>query len=177
MAILRGGKRIGGFDIRIGLPRDRSLDDVQSDPRLRQKAGGNPESTIGRFISQVAEGEGFARPNRFLVDFILPNGVAVGADVDNSALFEEEITRSTIAGELQKERQLQRGLRGFCFNVEMPSRALNTTEFKTYGPQRDVVTGESYTREVTCSFYADKFLRQRVPIGSVFGGKVFPPFL
>ena len=33
MAILRGGKRIGGYDIRIGLPRDRSLDDVQSDPR------------------------------------------------------------------------------------------------------------------------------------------------
>ena len=28
MAILRGGKRIGGFDIRLGLPRDRSLDDV-----------------------------------------------------------------------------------------------------------------------------------------------------
>ena len=24
MAILRGGKRIGGYDIRIGLPRDRS---------------------------------------------------------------------------------------------------------------------------------------------------------
>ena len=44
----------------------------------------------------------------------------------------------------------------------MPSRALNTTEFKTYGPQRDVVTGETYTREVTCSFYADKFLRQRI---------------
>ena len=28
MAILRGGKRIGGYDIRIGIPRDRSLDDV-----------------------------------------------------------------------------------------------------------------------------------------------------
>ena len=37
MVILRGGKRIGGYDIRIGLPRDRSLDDVQSDPRLRQR--------------------------------------------------------------------------------------------------------------------------------------------
>ena len=36
MAILRGGKRINGYDVRIGLPRDRSLDDVQSDPRLRQ---------------------------------------------------------------------------------------------------------------------------------------------
>ena len=28
MAILRGGKRIGGMDIRIGIPRDRSLDNV-----------------------------------------------------------------------------------------------------------------------------------------------------
>ena len=56
MAILRGGKRIGGYDIRIGLPRDRVLDDVQSDPRLRQKAGGNPETTMGRFQAMVNEG-------------------------------------------------------------------------------------------------------------------------
>ena len=75
MAILRGGKRIGGFDIRIGLPRDRSLDDVQSDPRLRQKAGGNPESTIGRFQAMVNEAEGFQRKARFYVNFTLPNGV------------------------------------------------------------------------------------------------------
>ena len=34
MAILRGGKRIGGMDIRIGIPRDRSLDNVTGDPRL-----------------------------------------------------------------------------------------------------------------------------------------------
>ena len=161
MAILRGGKRIGGIDVGIGIPRDRSLDNVLGDPRLKQRQG-QGESTIGRFIGQIAEGEGFARPNRFLVDFILPSGVAVGADVANSVLFEEQITRSTVAGQLQKEAQLQRGLRGFCFNVEMPSRALTTTEFKTYGPQRDIVTGENYTREITCSFYADKFLRQRV---------------
>ena len=80
MAILRGGKRIGGFDIRIGLPRDRSLDDVQSDPRLRQKAGGNPETTMGRFQAMVNEAEGFQRKARFYVNFTLPNGV------DNSAL-------------------------------------------------------------------------------------------
>ena len=66
MAILRGGKRIGGYDIRIGLPRDRSLDDVQSDPRLRQKAGGNPETTMGRFQAMVNEAEGFQRKARFL---------------------------------------------------------------------------------------------------------------
>ena len=44
MAILRGGKRIGGFDVRIGIPRDRSLDNVQGDVRLKQRAGGNPDS-------------------------------------------------------------------------------------------------------------------------------------
>ena len=74
MAILRGGKRIGGIDIGIGIPRDRSLDNVLGDPRLKQRQGGSAESTLGRFISQISEGEGFARPNRFLVDFILPNG-------------------------------------------------------------------------------------------------------
>ena len=75
MAILRGGKRIGGFDIRIGLPRDRSLDNVENDPRLRQKAGGNPETTIGRFQAMVNEGEGFQRKARYYVEFGLPNGV------------------------------------------------------------------------------------------------------
>ena len=74
MAILRGGKRIGGYDIRIGLPRDRSLDDVQSDPRLWQKAGGNPETTMGRFQAMVNEAEGFQRKARFYVEFALPNG-------------------------------------------------------------------------------------------------------
>ena len=74
MAILRGGKRIGGYDIRIGLPRDRSLDDVQSDPRLRQKAGGNPETTMGRFQAMVNEAEGFQRKARFYVEFGLPKG-------------------------------------------------------------------------------------------------------
>ena len=82
MAILRGGKRIGGYDVRIGLPRDRSLDDVQSDPRLRQKAGGNPETTMGRFQAMVNEAEGFQRKARFYVNFQLPNGVSGGDTIE-----------------------------------------------------------------------------------------------
>ena len=74
MAILRGGRRIFGTDIRFGIPRDRSLDNVQNDPRLR-RVQGNPESTLGRFQAKMNEGEGFARPNRFMVDFILPRGL------------------------------------------------------------------------------------------------------
>ena len=41
MAILRGGIKIFGQDIRIGLPRDRSLDNVNADERLRRKPGGH----------------------------------------------------------------------------------------------------------------------------------------
>ena len=76
MAILRGGKRIGGSDIRIGIPRDRSLDNVTSDPRLKRTQGGNPATTIGRFQSYVNEAEGFARKARYYAEFTLPRGVS-----------------------------------------------------------------------------------------------------
>ena len=69
MAILRGGRRIGNFDIRLGFPRDRSLDNVEGDPRLQRKPGGNPESTMGKFMSAINQGEGIARPTRYVVRF------------------------------------------------------------------------------------------------------------
>ena len=72
MAILRGGRRIGNYDIRLGIPRDRSLDNVEGDRRLKRVQGPTPESTIGRVMGAISQGEGFARPNRFMVDFILP---------------------------------------------------------------------------------------------------------
>ena len=37
MAILRGGTRIFGQDIRIGVPRDKSLVNVAGDKRLQRK--------------------------------------------------------------------------------------------------------------------------------------------
>jgi len=165
MAILRGGRRIGNYDIRVGIPRDRSLDNVLGDPRLKQRAGGNPESTLGRFMGKVAEGEGFARPNRFLVDFILPRGVSTETvelgDGEQEILFEEEISRSTKFRELQQNTEIQRGLRAFCYNIEMPSRNIDTKAFQTYGPKREVAYAYSFPGEVTASFYADKYLRQR----------------
>jgi hypothetical protein len=163
MAILRGGRRIGNTDIRIGIPRDRSLDNVQGDRRL-QRVQGNPESTIGRFQSKMAEGEGFARPNRFMVDFILPTGLDEQATNEAGAdqfTFQEEVQRSTLPGQLQSETELQRGLRAFCFGAELPSRNLDTAPMQVYGPKREIVYGHSYSQEITLSFYADKFMRQR----------------
>ena len=163
MAILRGGRRIGNTDIRIGIPRDRSLDNVQGDRRLN-RVQGNPESTIGRFQAKMAEGEGFARPNRFMVDFILPKGLDEQASNEAGAdqfTFQEEVQRSTLPGQLQSETELQRGLRAFCFGAELPSRNLDTAPMQVYGPKREIVYGHSYSQEITLSFYADKFMRQR----------------
>jgi hypothetical protein len=165
MAILRGGRRIGPFDIRLGIPRDRSLDNVEGDKRLGRVQGGNPESTIGRVMGQIAQGEGFARPNRFMVDFILPKGVGVQDigpdDQDFGIMFEEEVQRSTKAGELQANKEVQRGLRAFVESVDMPGRNLDTTDFKVYGPKRQIVTGHSFSGEITMTVYCDKYLRQR----------------
>ena len=70
MAIFRGGKRVGPFDIRIGLPRGREYDNIPGDPRLKQRA--NPETTLNRFRSAIAKAEGVARNTRFLVNINLP---------------------------------------------------------------------------------------------------------
>ena len=126
MAILRGGKRIGGYDIRIGLPRDRSLDDVQSDPRLRQKAGGNPETTMGRFQAMVNEAEGFQRKARFYVNFTLPNGVensALGGP-PGSVQSNDELSGFSTSQMLRGMNvdQTKRRVQAFCREIAMPSR-------------------------------------------------------
>jgi hypothetical protein len=82
MAILRGGKRIGGMDIRIGIPRDRSMDNINRDPRFRTRPGANPETTMGRFQSYVNESEGFARKARYYVVFELPTGGKMAGGFD-----------------------------------------------------------------------------------------------
>ena len=164
MAILRGGRRIGNYDIRLGIPRDRSLDNVEGDKRLGRVQGPTPESTIGRVMAAVAQGEGFARPNRFMCDFILPKGVGVEEmepEQDFGIMFEEEVVRSTKAGELNSYSEVQRGLRAFIESVDMPGRTLDTTDFTTYGPKRQIVTGHSFSGEITMTVYCDKYLRQR----------------
>ena len=158
MAILRGGRRIGPFDIRLGIPRDKSLNDVQGDKRLGRTMGPNPESTIGRMMATIAEGEGFARPSRFMVDFILPKGVKTEFV---SLGLKQETERSTLIGQLTEGNKIQRGLRAYVDSVDMPGRNLDTVDLKIYGPKRQIVNGHSFSGEITMSVYCDKYLRQR----------------
>ena len=153
MAILRGGKRIGGFDIRLGLPRDRSLDDVQSDPRLRQKAGGNPETTMGRFQAMVNEAEGFARKARFYVNFNLPNGVS-------GETYEIQGFSTTTQLRAMNQDQNKRRVQAFCSEIAMPAREGVQKEIRHNGPVRKFVYDHTYS-DITATFYTDKFMRER----------------
>ena len=175
MAILRGGVRIGGFDIRLGLPRDRSLDNVENDPRFRFKPGGNPETTIGRFQSYVNEAEGFARKARFYVEFNLPKmeglnaGDAIYTDYGESLLqnkaqsspkTEKELSFKT-SKELKAVHDANgRRVRAFCSAIAMPDRDIQTKEIRHHGPAYKIAFDHK-SADIQATFYCDKFLRER----------------
>ena len=166
MAILRGGKRIGGMDVRIGIPRDRSLDDVAGDERLQRRQGGNPETTLGRFQSFVNEAEGFARKARFYAEFNLPKGIS------NQALFSEGFEDTSLATlekasfpsqkDLQSVQQANgRRVRAFCSSISMPEREMVTSDIRHgNAPPRKVVY-DMKSSNISATFYADKFMRER----------------
>ena len=67
MAILRGGRRIGNYDIRLGLPRDKSLTNVESDPRIGRVSSPSGEKIVNTAearIAQAAKGAKSARIQR-----------------------------------------------------------------------------------------------------------------
>ena len=157
MAILRGGRRIGNYDIRVGIPRDRSLDNVNGDERLRRKPGGNPESTINRFIAEINQGEGLARPNRFMVMFHLPQRVLTEAE-----LIASEFGGSSLGTNNDLESlTMAKTMSMMCNKVTMPNRDVNTKEHLMYGPAREMPYAYSFSRNIELNFYGDKFLRQR----------------
>lgn len=155
MAILRGGRRIGPFDIRVGIPRDRSLDNVEGDPRLRQRQGGNRENTLGRFMANIAQGEGFARPTRYLVRIFLPNKLTVGdsRDADGGVI---STGINTVGGQ-----ELSRNVGMMCNKITMPSRSVASEPHQIYGPKREMPYAYTFGDTIEATFYADKFLRQR----------------
>lgn len=159
MAILRGGRRIGNYDIRIGFPRDRSLANVEGDPRLKRAPGGGRESTINRFISGLNQGEGLARPNRFIVIFYPPQGFKLGPVGIKQTSFGPPPYQNF---EAYNQDELRRNVGMMCNSVTMPNRDINTTTHITYGPKREMPYGYSFSGAVEMGFYGDKFLRQRV---------------
>ena len=166
MAILRGGKRIGGYDIRIGIPRDKSLDDVTGHENLKKRMGPNPETTIGRFQSYVNEAEGFARKARFYAEFNLPKGISNGplfseGFTDTSLAAQEKLAFPTQGDLLAVQQANGRRVRAFCSAISMPEREMSTKEIRHgNAPARNFVY-DMKSGGISATFYADKFMRER----------------
>ena len=166
MAIFRGGKRVGPFDIRIGFPRDRSLDNVDNDPRLKRH-NANTENTIGRFRASMGRAEGYARAARYAVRIWAPSGLAkiAGLTVQDGPPGTKARYVSpavpTGANMIELEKMIGQQLNINCDSVVMPGHDLQGEDVKYFGPGRKIVTGHEYQGSITCSFYADKYLRER----------------
>ena len=74
MAIVRQGIKIGTFDIRFGLPRDRGFDPEEASKRIKTSRPSG-QSTLSKFRSMVSSGEGLARSNKFIVVINFPNTI------------------------------------------------------------------------------------------------------
>jgi len=155
MAIFRAGKRIGNMDIRVGLPRDRTLDNVEGDERITQhQPGVNRKTTIGRFISEINRGEGVARANRFLIRLFPPRDVTTVDEVGSDfAGFDKD--------SLLNEAGMKGNVELMCTQAKLPHRDVLTQNFVTYGPGRKMPYAYGYGSNIECMFMGDKFLRQR----------------
>ena len=156
MAIFRAGKRIGNMDIRVGLPRDKSLDNVEGDKRITvQRPGVNRKTSIGRFITEINKGEGVARANRFLIRLFPPRDTferKVGTDKDVILVDKDSLLNET---------GMKNNVELMCTQAKLPHRDVLTQNYVTYGPGRKMPYAYAYGSNIECMFMGDKFLRQR----------------
>ena len=163
MAIFRAGKRLGPFDIRVGLPRGREYDNIPGDPRVKQRA--NPETTINRFRAAISRGEGLARNTRFLVNIGLPKGKILQELITttNAKARAGVVVDDQAAGPfdyMQGDKVMSPDASLMCTNATMPSRTFNTSPYRIAGAPYKYPTQVQYS-DVSLTFIGDKFLRLR----------------
>ena len=164
MAIFRQGVKVGPFDLRLGIPRDKSLDNVDKDPRLRQYA--NTENQMGRFRAAMAAANGYARTTRFAVRIYPPTNlehqVNAAQETDTRSGGNFAVRNSTSGKQMSDiTTALGRQLNIHCDSVNMPAHDLQTETITQFGPPREMVTGHGFPGTISASFYADSFLRER----------------
>ena len=165
MAIFRQGVKVGPFDIRLGFPRDKSLVNVDKDPRLSQRA--NTENTIGRFRAMMAKAEGYARKARFAVRIFPPGklselaGLKTGGTTKPGTSGGAQPTNPDAATMQQLWVSMGKQINIHCDGVQMPGHDLNSQKVQYFGPAREQVTSHGYEGTIPMTFYADKYLRER----------------
>ena len=171
MAIFRAGKRLGPFDIRGGISRgdyqSSAYHNTDKDPRFKMQA--NTENTIGRFRAAMASAEGYARPTRYAIRLFPPSILGPALDSANSTV-EREGQKIPPAHDFDDTgsqlnsitNTLGRQVMIHCDTVTFPGVDLQTQEIQ-YGsaPGFNQVTGHGFAGNITATFYADKYLRER----------------
>ena len=178
MAIFRAGKRIGPFDIRGGISRGDYKSSAQhktdKDPRFKMHA--NTDNTIGRFRAAMASAEGYARPSRYAIRLFPPSNLRKLVEQQNATTtrggtnFDAEMYNDTLS---QVEAYTARGIQNLnqtigrqvnihCDTVTMPGRDLLQQEVQ-YGSdvKRQMVQTHTYEGNISATFYADKYMRER----------------
>ena len=178
MAIFRAGKRIGPFDIRGGISRgdykSSAYNKTDRDPRFKQRA--NTDNTIGRFRAAMASAEGYARPSRYAIRLFPPSNLRKLVEQQNATTtrggtnFDAEMYNDTLS---QVEAYTARGIQNLnqtigrqvnihCDTVTMPGRDLLQQEVQ-YGSdvKRQMVQTHTYEGNISATFYADKYMRER----------------
>jgi hypothetical protein len=178
MAIFRAGKRIGPFDIRGGISRgdykSSAYHKTDRDPRFKMHA--NTDNTIGRFRAAMASAEGYARPSRYAIRLFPPSNLRKLVEQQNATTtrggtnFDAEMYNDTLS---QVEAYTARGIQNLnqtigrqvnihCDTVTMPGRDLLQQEVQ-YGSdvKRQMVQTHTYEGNISATFYADKYMRER----------------
>jgi len=177
MAIFRAGKRLGPFDIRGGISRgdfkSSAYSKTDRDPRFKSRA--NSENTIGRFRAAMASAEGYARPAKFAIRLFPPTSLFQSIKNQNATtnregqVLDNEMYNGTgqvqaySSGVLQKLTQtIGRQVNIHCDTVVMPGRDLQQQVVK-YGTDvnRQMVETHTYEGNISATFYADKYMRER----------------
>ena len=156
MAIFQAGKRIGVFDIRYGVHRDKSLDKIDY-PSDYTKA--NTENTIGRFRASMGRAEGYARQARFAVRLFLPAKLQslMVPDVDRFGHETGGMSPPPDAPDMLNLRAaMGRQMDIHCDTVNMPGHDLESESHTVYGPDREIVTGHNYKGTIDATFYGDQ---------------------
>ena len=177
MAIFRAGKRIGPFDIRGGIGRgdfkSSAYHKTDRDPRFKMQA--NTENTIGRFRAAMASAEGYARPNKFAIRLFPPTSLYRSIKMQNATtnrngqVLDSEMYNGT--GQVQAfssevlqnlNKTIGRQINIHCDSVTMPGRDLVQQDVQ-YGSdvKRQMVQAHTYEGNISATFYADKFMRER----------------
>ena len=178
MAIFRAGKRVGPFDIRGGISRgdykSSAYHKTDKDPRFKMHA--NTDNTIGRFRAAMASAEGYARPSRYAIRLFPPSNLRKLVEQQNATTtrggtnFDAEMYNDTLS---QVEAYTARGIQNLnqtigrqvnihCDTVTMPGRDLLQQEVQ-YGSdvKRQMVQTHTYEGNISATFYADKYMRER----------------